>query len=236
MKRITPLILGLAAVTLATTSFAQPTPPPAFAPPPVRETQGLLGQNYADFHFGVADFRHSSGDAFRVGVSGMTPVAPGLDFGFVYAYQWEDHSTDVLPRIDQRNPAGRQDYDGRAHSLAARTRVYASAAGLRPFLEGVVGHQWGSGDLRELRMFDNRWIWGGRVGLEIPLGVFALTPHLGYTDKLGRTRHGLLRYGGELHHWFNDRTGGYFDVSYHEPRGSGGLEFWTYTAGIRVRY
>jgi len=46
---------------------------------------------------------------------------------------------------------------------------------------------------------------------------------------------GVWSYGAQVHHWFNEQVGGYLDATFHDPRTGGGVEWWTYTAGLRLR-
>lgn len=231
MKTIHTLTLAVAALLLAGTSQGQTTPmTTGSALPSIRDNPGVLGHSYADLHYSWADFHRDSGldaDGFIAGLSGNAPIARGIDLGLGYNYYRENN---------HRNPFTGSPYDTRYHQAATQATFYTQSAGLKPFVTGGVGYQWSRGDLQSLRVDDHQWVWSASGGAEIPLGAFALTPRVGYTDTMHRGSNGAWHYGAEAHHWFSEKTGAYLDATFHDPRRGRGPEWWTYTAGMRFRF
>ncbi|MEO5961048.1 MAG: hypothetical protein ABIZ49_14200 [Opitutaceae bacterium] len=231
--------LGLATLILAgavcsqTTSYGQSTTtysPTPSTPSLSTDNVGVLGQSYADLHYSWVNFRGGDVDAngFIAGFEGNTPVARGVDVGLGYNYYRENN---------HRDPFNGSPFDVRFHQVATHATFFSPMRGMKPFVTGLLGYQWARGDLQSFRTFGHEWIWGASVGAEIPLGAFALTPRISYTDTMHSNSVGSWHYGAEAHHWFTEKVGGYLDATFHEPRGSrGGPDRWTYTAGFRVRF
>jgi hypothetical protein len=117
--------------------------------------------------------------------------------------------------------------------------LYAPGNNIKPFLSGSVGYQWSHGDFQRLRTYDSQWLWDVSGGVEIGMGFVTFTPRIGYTDSFENNSRSTWHYGGEVHHWFNERVGGYVDATFHDPRRNGGNnapEAWTYLAGLRVKF
>ncbi len=226
--------LALVCGTLvAAASFGQTTPiatSPGYTTS-IRDNPGILGHTYADFNYSWVDFNedNASPRGFIAGVSGHAPVATGLDVGLGYDYFRENN---------HRDPFNNSPYDVRSHQVTGSATWFAANAGVKPFVTGAVGYKWTHGDLQSFRTFDNQWVWSAGVGAEIPLGTFALTPRIAYSDDFHGPRYSdaTWHYGVQAHHWFNEKLGGYLDVAYHDPRERYADEYWTYTAGLRVRF
>lgn len=231
------LALALAGLVLAGTAYAQTAATTTTAVPTSTaagatrlDTPGVLGNSFVDFNYSWVDFHEDriDADGFIAGVSGNTPVAPGLDVGLGYSYFRENN---------HRNPFNNSSFDARSHLLATSATLYGQGPGLKPFVSAAVGYQWSRGDLQSFRTYDDQWVWGASVGAEFPLGRFALTPRISYSNTFDDgTDGGEWSYGGEAHHWFTERVGGYLDATFHEPRARFAPDYWTYTAGVRLRF
>ena len=198
----------------------------------VRDNPGLLGHSFADLRYSWVDY-HRDGefdaDGFIAGVSANAPLTQGLDVGIGYNYYRENN---------HRNPFTGTSFDTRYHEADARATFYTRLGGVRPFMSGGVGYQWSRGDIQRLRTFDHDWVWNASAGFEAILGYVALIPRVGFTNTIPNNRGdvGTWHYGAQAHHWFNEQLGGYLDATFHDPRAGGGVEWWTYTAGLRFRF
>jgi hypothetical protein len=224
-------VASAALVTAAMCPGQTTTPDPTMtARPSIRDNPGTLGQSYADFNYSWIDLHRDAGpdaDGFIAGLSANTPIGRGLDLGLGYNYS----------RLNNhRNPFTGTDFDARSHQLATAATFYAPMAGVQPFVTGGVGYQWTRGDIQSLRTNDHEWVWGGSAGFQMAYGRVALTPRVTYSDTMHRGSIGAWHYGGEAHTWFNEKWGGYFDATFHDPRRGGGGEYWTYTGGVRMRF
>ena len=102
---------------------------------------------------------------------------------------------------------------------------------------GGIGYQWSRGDIQRLRTFDHEWLWNATAGFEAILGYLAVTPRISYANTVeDHGGAGFWSYGAQLHHWFNEQMGGYLDATFHDPRADNGVEWWTYMAGLRLRF
>jgi hypothetical protein len=227
MNAINRSTVILAALVLTGASYGQATSNYTSTRPSVRDNPGVLGQSYGDLNYSWVDFRHSAAKAYDLGASANLPIAPGIDAGLGYQYYRQSDSYDPF--------AGRS-YDYRYHMLGANANFFAPTRGAKPFIGGLVGYEWTHGSLRRLRTYDNQWVWGATGGVEVPVGLFAFTPHVGYTDTMHSGSTGSWHYGAEAHHWFSETVGAYVDATFHDPNRNGGPEAWTYTAGLRMRY
>ena len=232
MNTMHKLALGFAALLWVGTSFGQTTPTTTGAStmsPSFRDNPGVLGHTYADFNYSWVDFSETGIDAngYIAGVGGNAPIARGIDLGAGYNYYRENN---------HRNPFTNTPFDARYHQLATNATFYTQLAGMRPFLSGAIGYQWSRGDIQSLRTYDDQWIWGASGGAEIPLGLVSLTPRISYSDTMRNNSIGSWHYGAEVHHWFNEKLGGYLDATFHDPRQGVNPEAWTYTAGVRMRF
>lgn len=215
------------------TAFAQQIVQPG-TPPSAQDNVGVLGKSYSELRFGYENIRHSDGDAYNAGISGNAPVARGLDVGFGYDYYWQNNTP---------GPIAGTNYDAHYHQLATNATFYRSMNGVKPFVSGAVGYQWARADFsspfttsRPVRFAEDEWVWGASTGVEVPVGTWALTPRISYSDTMSSNSNSTWHYGAEAHHWFTEKVGGYFDATFHDPRHNYGPESWTYTAGLRVRF
>jgi hypothetical protein len=233
MKTTHKLALGLAALLLAGSTYGQTTPTTSTvyptSSPSIQDNPGKLGHTFADFNYSWVDFQEANGDpeAFVAGVSGNTPISRGLDLGLGYSYFREN---------GHRNPFTGSDFDVRSHSLSSALTFYRPMAGFKPFVSGGLGYRWSKGDIQSFRVEDDDWAWGASAGAEIPLGTFALTPRAAYGDTFDGGYNGTWHFGTELHKWFSEKAGAYLDATFHNPRTAAIPEYWTYTAGFRLRF
>ncbi len=231
MKTMNKLALGVAALLLAGTSFGQTTAtyPTASPTASTRDNPGVLGRSFTDFRYTWVDFREANADpeGYMLGVAANAPISRGLDLGLGYNYYREN---------GHRNPLTTSSFDVRSHQLSSALTLHGGGPWFKPFARVALGYQWTKGDLQSFRTFDHDWAWGATVGAEIPLGTFALTPRISYSDTFNGDYDGTWHYGAELHHWFNEKTGAFIDVAFHEPRRNIVPNSWTYTAGLRVRF
>lgn len=230
MKTTKSFAAATAALLLAGLAGAQTTAPVPSTSLSIRDNPGVLGHGFTDVSYSWVDFSRDRGvdaDGFIVGVNGNIPVSPGFDVGLGYNYYREN---------GHRNPFTGTDFDARYHQLAASGTLFAPMGGLKPFLNAGLGYQWSRGDLQRLRTFDDMWLWGASLGAEIPFGAFSLTPRIGYSDAFDDNGLRSWHYSGELHHWFNERMGGYLNVGFHNPRNGFRADAWTYTAGVRMKF
>jgi opacity protein-like surface antigen len=197
----------------------------------IRDNPGVLGHSFADLNYSWVDYHRDAGidaDGYIAGLRSNVPVVPGLDIGLGYNYYRENN---------HRNPFTGTPYDARYHEGSARATLYTTMGPVKPFMGGGVGYQWSRGDIQTLRTFDHEWVWNATAGFEAILGYVALTPRVSFADTIeNHGRAGLWSYGAQLHHWFNEQVGGYLDATFNDPRSGGGVEWWTYTAGLRLRF
>lgn len=234
MKTMNKLALVSAALLLAGTSYGQTTAPTTTLTPTgrtsIRDNPGTLGHSFAEVNYSWVDFSRDRGvdaDGYILGAKGNLPVAPGFDLGVGYDYYREN---------GHRNPFTGTDFDARYHQLNGSGTFFLATGTMRPFLQGGVGYQWSRGDLQSLRTYDDMWLWNAGAGVEIPLGLFSVTPRVAYSDAFDDNGVGVWHYGGEVHHWFSEQVGGFVDATYHEARGDVRANAWTYTAGLRLRF
>jgi hypothetical protein len=231
MKSIPTFVVAVASVALAGTALAQTVPSSGVS---VRENPGVLGRSYTDLHFGYENYNHSGGDAYNAGISGNAPVTKNLDVGLGYDYYWENNNP---------GPIAGTSYDAHYHQLATNANYYIPMNGVKPFIGAAIGYQWARADFsspfsssRPVRFSEDEWVWAGTAGVEIPMGTWAITPRISYSDTMSSNSYGAWHYGAEAHHWFTEKVGGYLDATFHDPRHGAGPESWTYTAGMRLRF
>lgn len=238
MKTMHPLALACAGLLIAGASYAQTsstdpstTRPPLFtANPSIHDNPGILGHSYADLNYSWVDYHRDAGldaDGFIAGLRGNAPISRGLDLGLGYNYYRENN---------HRNPFTGTPYDARFHEAMGMATLFSPSGSVKPFLTGGIGYQWSRGDIQRLRTYDHEWVWSAGGGVEFPMRLLVLTPRVTYNDSMRSSGIGSWNYGAQAHHWFNEKLGGYLDATFHDPKSGGGAEWWTYTAGLRVRF
>ena len=226
MKTIKTITLGFAALAAVAIGYSQQTPVNTSVNASVRDNPGVLGMQYGEVSYRWHDI-HNAGDAYDINLKGNAPMAPGFDVGFGYNYFWAN---------DSHNPFTLQDYNVRLHSFAANATFFGTSRGAKPFISPILGYQWSRGDLERLRTYDSQWVWGGSAGVELPMGHMALTPRATFTDSWRSSSIGTWHYGAEAHTWLSEKTGLYVDATYHDPQRQSGPQYWSYMAGLRLKF
>jgi hypothetical protein len=211
MKTTNNIILALGLLTAATASQAQSTVSTS-AP------AGLLGAQYTELEFGVQDIKHLSPNAYSLTASANTALVAGqLDGGASYSYS----------RIGGA-------VRGHSNTIGGYFTGYAPMNGVKPFVTAGLGWEWSS---YRFVGSDDRALWGGAVGVEIPAGVVTITPRIAYADDFEGSRKSgqAWTYEVEANHWFSKTTAvfaslGKTDVR-HSPNDS-----WNYAIGLRARF
>src|SRR5258708_26994070 len=107
--------------------------------------------------------------------------------------------------------------------IEADSNIFMRREGnVKPFLGGLIGYQW----QRESYHFtntafnfserDNFGVWGLRAGVEMPVGSFAITPAVSYSDTMVSKSDHAYHYSVEAHHWFTEKVGGYANLAYND--------------------
>ena len=180
-------------------------------------------------HYSWVDFNENNASprGFIAGVKGNTPISPGLDLGLGYDYFRENN---------HRDPFNNSSFDVRSHQLTGSATYWMRTGGVKPFATGGIGYKWSRGDLQTLNAYDDMWVWHAGGGVEIPYGRFAFTPRIVYSNDFHPGyNNAAWHYGAEAHTWFTDRVGGYLDATKHDPQAHF-ADYWTYTAGVRMRF
>ena len=201
-------LLALGAFAAAAASFAQTAPAPAAAP------VGLLGQSYSEASFGFTEIKHFAKDQYSLGVASNLPVAPNFDLGAGYSYSW-------LRGL------------GHTHTIVGGATAYTTFNGVKPFASAALGYQWD----RYAGFRDDQAIWGGSVGVEIPVSVISVTPRISYADDFHGTARSTQQwtYGVEANYWVTRTAAVYADVSYSDVKDTK-VDAWTYTVGARFKF
>jgi hypothetical protein len=233
MKAMNKLAVGITVLLLAGTGYSQTAPTHgtySTTRPSIQDNPGILGQTFADFNYSWVDYHRDGGidaDGFIAGVAANTPIARGIDLGLGYNYYRDNN---------HRNPFNGTPYDARYHGVGTSATFYAPTGRVKPFISTGLGYQWSRGDIQSLRTYDHEYVWSASGGVEVPMGLFAFTPRVSYNDTMRSNSIGAWSYGAQVHHWFNEKVGGYVDATFHDPRSGGGAEWWTYMAGVRLRF
>ena len=179
---------------------------------------GLLGQQYTEISFGVEDVNGVDAYGQTASVTANTPhVAEHVDAGASYAYSWTGGVN-----------------TGHANTIGIYGRSYRPMKGVKPFLSAGLGWTWTN---TTLGGSDNRGLWGGSFGLEIPLGKFAVTPRITYADDFegsSKSRQAWA-WAVEANYWLSRGTGLFASVGYVDVCNSSN-ETWTYVLGLRGRF
>jgi len=204
-KKMT-LALGLLA---GSTSFAQTEN---------TTSNGLLGQQFAEFNFTFIETDSISKLSYEPGVSFNLPlIANQVDVGGGYSYS----------RI--RGPI-----KGHANSLNTYAVGYFKAEGVKPFVAASLSHSWTSLSFGPSGNLSN---WAVSAGVEIPVGAFTFTPSLAYSDdfKNGFGEGDAWTFRGEGNYWLNRRNAVFAAIAktnlHRNP-----IDVWTYEVGVRVRF
>ncbi len=199
------LALGLLA---GSTSFAQTE----------NTSNGLLGQQFAEFNFTFIETDSISKLSYEPGVSFNLPlIANQVDVGGGYSYS----------RI--RGPI-----NGHANSLNTYAVGYFTAEGVKPFVAASLSHSWTS---LSFGPSGNLSSWAVAAGVEIPFGVVTFTPSLAYSDdfKNGFGEGDAWTFRGEGNYWLNRRNAVFAAIAKTDLHRNP-IDVWTYEVGVRVRF
>lgn len=203
----TTLVLGLLAAI--GTSIAQNT----------SNTNGLLGQRYAELSFGAQDLNQLKPHLYGLGAAVNAPVIPGsFDVTATYDYSWIRGSG----------------LRGSANTFGGFGTLYTALNGVKPFVAGGIGWEWS-----RTRGFgsDDQGLWTAAVGVEIPAGVVTLTPRISYGDDFenSRTSSQQITYSVDANYWLDAKSAVYGAVGFTDYRSSP-LESWNYRVGYRLKF
>lgn len=206
---LTKNITIAAALLVAGASYAQTA---------TSSSNGLLGQRYTEFNFGVQDLRHVSNSAYSLGAGVNAPITPGaLDVGALYNYNWIGGS-----------------FKGHANTLATYATAYTPLNGVKPFFTGAFGWQWTS---TRFVGRDDQGIWALATGVEIPAGAVTITPRITYADDFEKSINSSQEwtYAVEANYWVNAKTGVYASIGKTDVRRSP-VDSWNYEIGLRMKF
>ena len=194
-------------VLVAGVSFAQTT---QTGTTPV----GLLGQSFSEIHVGASDIKNFSKDQYGLGVAANVPVTPYLDLGAGYDYGW-------IRGI------------GHANTVNGTATAYTTFNGVKPFVSAGLGYQW----TRAYGNSDDQGIWGGAVGVEIPVASFTLTPRIAYVDDFEAPRKSSQQttYEVEGNLWVTKTAAVFASVGYTDVNRTSD-DSWNYTVGARFKF
>jgi hypothetical protein len=179
---------------------------------------GLLGHRYTELSVGVADVKHYSQHGYSVGASANNPVIPGvLDAGAGYAYSWI-----------------RGGAKGHANTIGTYATAYAPLGGVKPFVSAALGYQWTSA---KFGMGNDEAIWGGAIGVEIPVGAITITPRISYSDDFEGTPRSSQAWttSVEANYWFKKDSAVFGSIGHTDARRSP-VDSWNYEVGLRARF
>src|SRR5690606_35631886 len=145
---------------------------------------GVLGRQYADVSFGAQDIRRVSPNFYDTTIEGNVPITRYLDLAARYSYG-----------------GIRENIDGRSNGVSTRATLYTTYNGVKPFFSAGLGHEWAraAGGFR-----DNFGFWGLAAGVEIPAGIFSVTPQVSYIDDFdnGESVSRATTYAVEGNYWY----------------------------------
>lgn len=181
-----------------------------------RTPSGVLGQDFAEFSFGVQDIAHLSPNFYDLSLNGNAAILPHLDLGGGLAFGWI-----------------RGNVDGHANALTGTATTYTTWNNVKPFFGTVLGYEWASQPFTD----SNFGFWGASTGLEIPAGFFAFTPRLTYLDDFrhSATSAQQLTYETEVNCWLTRDTALFASAGYTDAHHSR-FDSWNWRLGLRLSY
>lgn len=225
MKTNITFALPLFVAALAATASAQTV---------TTSSTGLLGQRYIEIGAGAIDPHNSSKEGFTGDIAVNLPVQPGFDVGLGYSYSRLNYPYSAVP-FEARS---------RDHTVYATATSYMEAQGMKPFAGVALGYQWAKqnllynltpGGVTVVNDRNDEALWGLGVGVEIPVGRVTVTPAVTYQDGFKRGSTGGFTYGVDTNYWVTQKVGLFGAVNYSDPSG-GGIQSWTYKAGVRLKF
>lgn len=143
-----------------------------------KSSVGLLGKNYFEAGFFTEDFRNTgSKSGYGTGLDLNLPAADNFDIGVNYAFE--------------RVPSG----DPRLTDNTVGTSFtgYFAAGSVKPFADLDLGYAWQKSKLDGVASSNDRGIYGGGAGLELPVtSSTVLTGSAAYENSLRK---------GSMHEW-----------------------------------
>jgi hypothetical protein len=175
---------------------------------------GVLGQSYAEAHFGTSDIKHYSKDQYDLGAAVNHPVTPYLDLTGGYDYGWVSGT-------------------GHFNGVSAGATAYKSYKGVKPFVGAGLGYQWtrwGNGK-------DDLFVWGLTAGVEIPVDVVTITPRIVFSDDFRRPARSSQQtsYEVEANYWVSKTLAIFASVGYSDVNHTSN-DSWDYDVGARFKF
>lgn len=201
------LAVGVIAATVA--SYAQ-------QPAATSATTGVLGQQYTEVGFGMQDIKHISPNLYSLSLAGNVPVNGYLDVRGDYSYSWI-----------------RGNVRGHSNTLSTSATAYTTLGGVKPFAAAALGYEWD----HAVGVKDNFAVWGAQIGVEIPVGVFTVTPTFAFADDFRTSRKSsqAVVSNVEANYWFSKTVAGFAGIGYTDIQRSS-ADSWDYSAGLRVKF
>lgn len=178
---------------------------------------GSLGLRYAEASFGTQEFSNVGDNAYAAGLAVNLPVRASLDVTFSYSHSWLNSSFDL-------------DSD----ALSASATYFTTIGRAKPFFALGLGYEWDRFAGAGIAYRDSYGIWGGAIGVEVPVAFVTLTPRISYVDDFESGADYSVSYGIEASHWFTPKLAGYAGFAYNDPKGGG--DSWNYTLGVRLKF
>lgn len=179
---------------------------------------GALGIRYADVSFNLQDYRNFGDHGYGLSAAVNLPVLSNLDVNLSYGHSWLNSSFDLKGDV-----------------LGAAATYFTTVGNAKPFVGLGLGYEWDRLSSLGTTVRDDYGIWGAAVGFEVPVSVVTVTPSITYVDGFKSSVDYSLTYAVEGSYWFTKTVAGYANVSYNDPKGSGG-ESWNYTLGVRLKF
>jgi hypothetical protein len=182
---------------------------------------GTIGQRYLELNFTDQVIEHISKNYYYVGAGANLPVTPFLDLNGSYSYGWF--------KLNNQN----------LHSNLGEisTTAYVNCAGMKPFVTADVGYQWDRTTAVNYFVRSDYGVWGGAVGVEIPVGAVALSPFASYADDFRRSPNSSqdLAFGVKANYWFNRHWAVFADLHYEDVMHST-FDSFNWSFGLRRKF
>lgn len=181
--------------------------------------QRVLGERHLGADAGLVDVDAFDEQGYAVGFGLSVPVTPYLDLGAHVGHGWIDEAGIGL----------------KDSTVSATAVVHGTAGGVRPFAGVLLGHQRLEMDVGRFGTKDRCGIWGGGVGVEIPVGRGSISPSIAYTDSFDGTTDRTTHFTLHGNYWVTAKLAGYLDVTYADFSGDGD-NAWVYRLGLRWKF
>jgi hypothetical protein len=184
------------------------------SPVAAQTNAGLLGQRYAGLSLFSESIRNrdiSNGTGGALGVN--LPLTHFLDLGV-------SGSSESF-----------RDYDVKDHRASASLVAHRDFNALKAFADVSLGGTWQSSEVGGVSYRDSDGIYALGVGFEAPFtDRSALFARIAHNQYFKRDRGHYWTYAGGANHWFTDKLGGSFSVTFFESSSI------TYSVGVNVRF